>query len=414
MLCRQKAGALMNRRLRVIIDARMLIGRFSGISRFVTRLAEELAEKGELDVVALCGSEAYEPWAARRNVEVVTSSFGRVHRTADRRLTWEQLHLPRLLRRAKVDLFHATWNTGLPHFCPVPGVLTIHDLIPWGDPDAHFATSRQRLCYRHALRSSCRRAARVTTISDYVRRQVLARLPAEPGRVLTIPNGVDPPLAGQASAEGQTEPYVLYVGGHELRKNVAGVFSAMQRYWERFDDPLELRLTGNITSLPPTALKAYRRLIFPERVRFLGRVDDRELARQYAGAIVLLMLSHDEGFGLPALEAMAHGCPVIAAARTSLPEVVVDAGILVEPDNANQVCEALRSVTTSPTLRAALAQRARQRARGFSWATTASRMLEVYRQVAGQGRGPTPENAENRDGHRPKAIHSQPGKAVRQ
>jgi glycosyltransferase involved in cell wall biosynthesis len=146
-------------------------------------------------------------------------------------------------------------------------------------------------------------------------------------------------------------------------------------------DPLELHVTGNAANLSETAVAAYRRLNWPERVRFLGSIDDRELARQYASARLLLMLSRDEGFGLPVLEAMAYGCPVIAAARGSLPEVLGDAGILVNPEDADEVADAIRTLLNSPDRRAVLVDRARRRARAFAWEKAASRMVEVYHEA---------------------------------
>jgi glycosyltransferase involved in cell wall biosynthesis len=177
-------------------------------------------------------------------------------------------------------------------------------------------------------------------------------------------------------------PYALYVGGHEPRKNVAGLFRAMRRYWERFDKALELRLTGDRTSLCPEAAEVYERLADKSRVRFLRNVDDAELARHYADAQVLLMLSRDEGFGLPALEAMAHGCPVVAASSASLPEVVGDAGLLVDPDDADAVCDAVRLLVTSSAARGEFLERGRLRARAFGWDKTARRMREIYERVA--------------------------------
>lgn len=369
------------RRLRVLIDARMLVGRFSGVGRVVTRLVDELVKQDDLRVVALCGSEVFQPWIARSDIEVIPSTFGRGDRTAGRRLLWEETKLPGIIRRTNADVFHATWNSGIPVRCPVPAVLTIHDLIPWHDPKDHFATAIQRACYRYAMRASARRAARVTTVSEYVRRDVLSRLPLDPNRVVAIPNGVDRPPAPPTQCDAADRPYVLYVGGHERRKNVAAILKAMQCYWERFDPSLELRLTGSVASLSSDAAEALRRLPDAAPLRFLGTPADDELAGHYASARALLLLSHDEGFGLPVLEAMAQGCPVIAAANAALPEVVGDAGILVNPDDAQVVSAAIRRLITSTNDRAELVRRGIVRVRAFGWDVMADRIHQLYRTV---------------------------------
>lgn len=211
-----------------------------------------------------------------------------------------------------------------------------------------------------------------------------------PGRVATIPNGVDMPLLESPGPSPSSSPYVLYVGGHEPRKNVAGVLRAMRRYWERFDPPsadraasstLELRLTGRPALLSEDAAEVYNRLPDKSRVHFLGDIDDAELARHYAHARVLLILSHDEGFGLPALEAMAHGCPVAAASNASLPEVVGDAGLLVDTDTPDAVCDALRLLAGPSDQREEFIRRGRLRARALRWDVTAARMREIYERV---------------------------------
>jgi glycosyltransferase involved in cell wall biosynthesis len=154
----------------------------------------------------------------------------------------------------------------------------------------------------------------VTTVSDYVRGDVIATLGADPTTIVPIPNGVRIPRPSLPRDESQRGGFLLYVGGHHPRKNLVAVFAAMRQYWDRFDDPLELHLTGSPASLCPAARAAYERLPWKNRVLFLADPSDEALSAQYVSAGALLMLSLDEGFGLPVLEAMAHGCPVIAAA----------------------------------------------------------------------------------------------------
>ncbi len=378
-----------SRRLKVMIDARMLIGPMSGVARFVTRMVDEIAAQENVEVIALCGREPYGPWRHRSDLKLVTSSFDLRHRTVTRRLLWEQSRLPGLVRGAGPNVFHATWNSGTPPRSSVPVVLTVHDLIPWHECRAHYPSRWQRLCYRRAIRTSVRRATVVTTVSNHVRDDLVRTLAIDPCDVRVVPNGVDAPESVQRSSSPE-RPYVLYVGGHESRKNVAGVFAAMSRYWAAHGGELELRLTGTREALSTDAAAACRALKPENAVRFIGTVGDDELGHLYAGATALLLLSRAEGFGLPALEAMAHGCPVIAANAASLPEVVGDAALLVDPDDSDRVCSAVRRVVTDSSLRSLLVQRGRERAARFSWRAAAAQMREVYERaaVAGQKQRP--------------------------
>ncbi len=368
-------------RPRVLIDARMLLGRFSGVARFVTRLVERLSGGRSIKVVALCGSEPYEPWVEREDIAVVVTSFDRQCRTPLKRAWWEQAILPTVIRNSGVDLFHATWNSGIPSRCPVPSVLTLHDLIPWNDPTKYFATAMQRMAYHYAIRSSVRRASATVAVSRYVRSQILETLGADPRCTLAIPNGVDAPEETSQELQRQTPAFALYVGGHEHRKNLEGVFHVLRVYREKYGQRLRLKLTGSAETLTPPAKKALAELPSDLHVEFVGHLTDEHLKELYRSASVLLFLSREEGFGLPVLEAMASGCPVIAAGRASIPEVVGEAGFLVDPDDYGQAAEALWGLMTDADLRRRMVDSGLARAAEFSWAETAKAYASVYERV---------------------------------
>jgi len=377
----------MSRPLRILIDARMLIGRFSGVARMVTKLVDGLARRDDCKVMALCGREPFEPWSRRDDIKLISTGFNRRDRTPIRRLWWEETKLSNVIRRSGADVFHATWNSGVPPFCRIPSVLTIHDLIPW-DAATNSLTARwQRSCYRRAVNASAKRAKLITTVSQYVAGVVAAKFSVSRDRVVTIYNGVDTPSLSIDSGSGKKNaPFVLYVGGHEERKNVAGLFKAMTEYWKRLDPSLELHLTGDANSLAPNASDIFHKLPPSAPVRFLGTPSDAALADEYSGASALLMLSRDEGFGLPVLEAMAHGCPVLAANRSALPEVVGNAGVLVDPADSKAIAEELDRVLKSPEHGSDLIDNGRRRAQEFSWERTIELLLDSYRRAIGMTR----------------------------
>lgn len=216
----------------------------------------------------------------------------------------------------------------------------------------------------------------ITCVSDHVRSQVESVLAVAGSKVITVANGVTMLELRHEGRHRDGSRYVLYVGGHEPRKNIEALFSSMAIYWQRYEPTLELRLTGFRETLSREASLSFDRLEGP--VRFLGQIDEVELSRQYAGAMAMLMLSKDEGFGLPVLEAMAHGCPVIAARAASLPEVVGDAGLLVDSANSGEVARALNRIVQDEAVRLQLIERGLGRAALFSWRHTADRMRDVY------------------------------------
>ncbi|MCP4592615.1 MAG: glycosyltransferase family 4 protein [bacterium] len=364
--------------MRVLVDARMCTGGRDGVTTYVLRLLREFGRTSEVQPVALC-ADAVPGDISALEVETLVTDFDRSKRVYDRRWRWERRCLPSILRSAGIDLYHATWNTGVPAVCPIPAVLTIHDLIPQAYPADYFATRRQRWAHWLAQRGSIRGAARILTVSDHTRAECVRRLRVPQDRIEVIPNGVDQPGHIAANARLANEDYVLYVGGAEKRKNVAGVLAAMDHLWSRSTDAPELWLTGLLERQCPSARAVYATIRHPERVRFLGHPGDQRLGVLLSSARALLMLSTAEGFGLPVLEAMAGACPVIASRRTALPEVVGDAGILVDPDDIDAVARAVSAVARDGALRADLIERGHRRSAEFTWAKAARATSGAYR-----------------------------------
>ena len=375
--------------MRILIDARMLLGRFSGVPRFVTRLADELAKHQDIQVAALCADEPYAPWRDRTDIHMITTDFSRCDRNPLRRWRWESRRLRAWVRRARPDVFHATWNSGVPRGLNIPAVLTVHDLIPWHEPQQYFATLRENFAYRRMLWASTRRASCITTVSDFVRTDVIETLGVNPGKIHTVYNGADFIDDKGISAHGETDPrldltadppFALYVGGFERRKNIGTLFLAMNEYWGRYGQ-LRLLLTGRKDALPADVKLTNDRWHRPSLVTFLGDLTNKELMAIYQRAAVLVTPSRAEGFGLPVIEAMANGCPVIAADSGSLPEIVSNAGLIVPTNDPSGIADAIHRVMNTPELRQHLTAAGRARAASFTWAETARNMVVLYRQA---------------------------------
>jgi glycosyltransferase involved in cell wall biosynthesis len=267
-------------------------------------------------------------------------------------------------------------------------VTTVHDLIPLRLP--RLVPWRHRWAVRALLGSALRRARQVIAVSEATRGELLARYRLPADRVRVVPEAAaarfTPPSAGvlaEARARhGLEAPYVLFVGLLEPKKNLPALLDAVARLrragaW----GPTQLVLAGAPGWGTEGLAAAAHRLGLDGTVRFLGAVADADLPALYGGALAFAFPSLWEGFGLPVLEAMASGTPVVASRRGALPEVTGGAALLVEPE-ASPLAEALGSLLADRALRERLRAAGLARAAFFSWERTATETLSVYRAAA--------------------------------
>jgi glycosyltransferase involved in cell wall biosynthesis len=261
-----------------------------------------------------------------------------------------------------------------PPVCSAPFVFTIHDLIHLRVPAE--GTPAKRLYYRLIVKPACRRASRVLTVSEYSRAQILqwSRLPPE--RVVNVGNGVGPPFQPDGPRRQPGFPYVLYVGNSRPHKGLLSLLLAFRRI---SCPDLRLVLAGRLSAETTLRLDS---LGIRHRTEIVNSPTDEDLAPLYRGAQMLVIPSLVEGFGLPALEAMACGTPVIASHATALPEVVGDAGVLVDPLDAAAIRREMESVLASPARRAALRANGLERAQHFTWDKVAAKVRAVLQDAA--------------------------------
>jgi glycosyltransferase involved in cell wall biosynthesis len=308
------------------------------------------------------------------------------------RLWREHVLLPQACRRERVDVLHCP-KSAVPYFAPCPVVVTLHDLIPIKHPETErFAA---RVYWRLQIPIAARRSDFIITDSEHARREIMADFHVPDERIRTVMLAYDPVmLASRDEATGRAvrdryglpPEYILYVGTIQPRKNLMTLIEAYGRL--RRDEGLATRLVivGRKGWLYDALFARIRELGLGEEVIFTGFVPDEELPFIYDGARVFVYLSLFEGFGLPPLEAMACGVPVITSDTTSLPEVVGDAGITLPPADVTGVANAIRRVLGDRGLAAAMGEKGLVRARGFSWEATARQTLAIYGQVEKQRR----------------------------
>ncbi len=305
------------------------------------------------------------------------------------RIFWEQFIQPLALRRAGVDLLHALAFVA-PLAAPCPFVLTVYDLSFLRYPEAFRPFNRWYLSRFTA--HSVKRARAIMTISESTRQDVINLLGAPPDRVQTIYCGVDDKfrplpeaeIAAFKAARRLPDTFLLFLGTLEPRKNVDGLIRAYA-HWRKYEQNAPpLILAGGKGWYYNKIFELVEALNLTESIRFPGYISPKELPLWYNAASLFVYPSHFEGFGLPVLEAMACGRPVITSSVSSLPEVAGadgSAARLIDPTNTEALAGAMAQLMSQPDLRASMSERGLARAARFSWEKTATETVAVYKKV---------------------------------
>lgn len=334
--------------MRVALDATPLAGPVGGIRRYTAELSKALTELYPEDEYALVSDQ---PYAGKESGPV---------RGLDRH--WWLIGLPRLLRQKSFDVFHGT-DFSVPYLPVRPAVMTVHDLSPWRDSGA---SDRVRRRTPWLLRLGL--ATMVITPSQAVRSELIESFGLAPEEVVAIPEAAAEHFTPSLEAP-PPRPYFLYVGTIEARKNVDIAIAAWHELRHSYD--VDLVLAGRIR-------EGYPPLPCLPGLRVLGETSEAELPYLYTHAIGCLYLSSYEGFGLPVLEAMQCGAPVIAAKQAAICELAGEACLLEPPRDTRAVAAAMRNLLLNPELRGELKQRGLRRAQQFSWRKTAELTRRVY------------------------------------
>lgn len=374
--------------MRIGIDARMYGSAFTGIGKHVARLLSELSAKTSPDYgyvfVVFCDPSNVE------KIRELGPMFEPVGVRIPHYSLREQLVYPGILHKAKLDLMH------FPHFNAPIGyrgniIVTIHDLILSFYPGKSIGSWFKEAAYRFTLNSIAQKAKRIIAVSAYTKKDLIELLGVDDEKVSVVYNGVDDLFATKCEPERIIETrnklgipgnYVLYMGLHREHKNLGRLVRAFK---ELVDTGYEgmLVLGGKEDPRTTEAREAVRELGLKNRVLFSGHLDFSDVVPLMQGAELYVMPSLYEGFGLPILEAMSGGVPVVASKTTSLPEVGGTAARYFHPLRIDEMAETMREVLGSKKLQKEMVQAGYEQVAKFSWEKMAEETLAIYREALG-------------------------------
>jgi glycosyltransferase involved in cell wall biosynthesis len=371
----------------VLVDAAAVPADRGALKRYVDGLVGALDRLGA-DLTVVCQrADAARYGRLAPSSRIVAGPPSITNRAA--RLVWEQTSVPILAKQVGAELIHAPYYS-LPLRAGLPTVVTVHDVTWFTDQEQHAAVKAS--FFRSATRTAVRHAARLIVPSKATRDLLVKVLSADPGRIDVAYHGVDPGLFHPPSEQEvkrvgdrlglHGHPYVAFLGVVEPRKNVPNLIRGFARAVRGMERPPALVLGGAVdwdddVDAAVHALPTGVRVVRP------GYLPYADLPGFLGGALVVAFPSLGEGFGLPVLESMACGAPVLTTHRTSLPEVGGDAVAYTEPD-ARSIAEALRALLASPERREALAVAGPARAQGFTWEASARAHLASYQRAVGE------------------------------
>ena len=367
--------------MRIAIDARKL--RDFGIGTYIRNILIELSRLDrDTEYVVLCRPDDVE------SGDVLGRNFRMVPETAPTYSIAEQIKIPLALAREGVRLVHE------PHYVLPPAircrsVVTIHDCIHLMFPQ-YLPSKLAHVYAKGSMWSATRKADRILTVSEASKRDILRLFNVRPEKVVVVYNAIDERFLAPANAERMDlvrqryqldDPFVLYVGNIKPHKNIERLIDAFGRARHQGPDNLKLVIIGDEISKYPALRQSVHKHKLDKHVRFLGFQPQETLAAFYRLARAFVFPSLYEGFGLPALEAMACGAPVVTSNVSSLPEVAGGAALLVDPYDSEAIANGIVRAVTDDAMRADLIARGYERARSFSWTQSVRKIHDIYMEV---------------------------------
>lgn len=369
--------------MKIGIDGRYAEGKLTGIGQYIQRLVLGLSKKGH-HIALFYTKPPLSPLTGENIYSVVLLSQNRYY--------FEQILLPKALKKEGIELYHAAGNLGVPLFCPCPSVLTVHDIIPLIYPN-YFSFSRfpfiSKTSYFLRTATSLFRANKIMADSQYTKDCLLKMFCVASEKITVIPLGIEAGKPSFAKAsEGKVKlpegvekgKYIINNGGIDIRKNLFKLIEAFAKVSPRFPK-MKLVITGENPPLKQELQVLAEKLGVGGLVIFPGYVEEETLWALLRQAACLCLPTEIEGFGFPVLAGMAAGVPVVASHTSSLLEIAGEAAILVDPSKIEEIVIGVEKVLTDRKLREGLIEKGLAQAKKFSWEKTISQTINIYEEA---------------------------------
>lgn len=353
-------------------DGRYVEGDLVGVGKYIQNLVSGVVKKGYTCIVFYSKKPKY----TIAGDTVILKSINRYH--------FEQILLPQALKKYKVDLYHATGNNGIPFFCPVPSVLTVHDIIPLEIKD-YFSYSPlpflSKLSYSLRLKTSLLRASKIVTDSNFVKTELIKKLNVMPDKIQTIYLGTpEVSSSGNLPSDLIGKKYILNHGGMDIRKNQETLIKAFDIVHKQ-NKEIKLVITGENKRIKVELEDLIAKLQLEDSVIFTGYVDDKSLGSIIKNSLMVCYPSLSEGFGFPILEAFSYGIPVVTSNVSSIPEIAEGASILINPNDEKQIANAILAVLKDNKLADRLKKAGLERVKDFSWKKCVYEYINLYNNI---------------------------------
>ncbi|UCH23358.1 MAG: glycosyltransferase family 4 protein [Deltaproteobacteria bacterium] len=381
--------------MKVVFDFRKYDGIIGGVEQGVIMITKFLTREDNL-VVVLCKNNRIENvkkiFAENQNIKIIPLNVT-THSMSLKNLKLDSSIIQDIAKTEKADIIHFFYNWSFPFRRKVPSVLTVHDVIPFTFREA-MGFFRNIFLYKPGIRMACRLNNMIGTVSEYSKRDIAEKVGVPLDKIRVIPNGLREPNPQDPDLEKElrkrfeiSDSFVLNVGGIHERKNIVRLIYAFSKLINAHRYSGKLLITGNISGAPyQQTMKrkcddAIKETGMEEKILFTTYISEKELDALLRMAEFLVYPSLYEGFGIPVLEAMKMGLPVITSNTTAMPEVAADAAYLVDPHSVDDMAAAMADLLRDENLRAELRRKGIARARPYTWQRVAEMYLQLYQEV---------------------------------